>query len=753
MTPPAASDAETDRRTVGDILLARGYISEAQLEHAIASQQSSGKPLGQVLVEAGAITRLELASALAEQWSDTAAWLGPPVTSKGQKGRRSRVDDALAAEAREAGYAQQLQEAVVELARRVASFEPVLTDLRLRVEAGTPDGEERLLDRVEVLQEGVTMLSRRLDELTDDLEQAFAGVQDSSKELAAEIDRVKATVSELVDRPTGDPSLARTIAAIESRVDELAAQTTAHAHAAHVDELRAVVDELAARPAEDPTLAEALATLAARVEELAAQTVHIETIRAGVDELAARPAGDPESIATLTNRVEELAAQGAGRAELDELQAEVEALLDTTRELSDRPQADPGLANRLEELTARIEALAGTDALEAVQAAVDEIAGRPAGDPRLDARLDDLSARLDAATAEVAGRAEAGPVEALQQAVLELTARIDSLARAEDVESVRASLEAGLASQSAAADPTFEHRLDHVVSRLDALHGRVEEVAGSVSEQAADPTADLRALVRDLAERPAGDPELAITVDALAARLEELSTTVGNLADAGTSEPGHRSLDEDLRRTLEALIADVARRADGVAQETTSAIQAWADHHAALESRLEAMAVDLAEARLQASGAAVPVLSPVEPKPRGKGKAAAADDGTGVESELERLRMAVERINLHLGERERAISDLMRSRTQEVKVEELAKRLAELENGSVPGTAAGQASSPVPAADGDVHRDLRGLAQRVEEAEKAAKTDREKVLTQLERLASSIDWRFRRLETGDENAA
>jgi hypothetical protein len=115
--------------------------------------------------------------------------------------------------------------------------------------------------------------------------------------------------------------------------------------------------------------------------------------------------------------------------------------------------------------------------------------------------------------------------------------------------------------------------------------------------------------------------------------------------------------------------------------------------------------------------------------------------------------MAVERINLHLGERERAISDLMRSRTQEVKVEELAKRLAELENGSVPGTAAGQASSPVPAADGDVHRDLRGLAQRVEEAEKAAKTDREKVLTQLERLASSIDWRFRRLETGDENAA
>ena len=45
MTPPSASDA-TDRQTVGDILLARGYVSEEQLEQAIASQQRSGKSLG-----------------------------------------------------------------------------------------------------------------------------------------------------------------------------------------------------------------------------------------------------------------------------------------------------------------------------------------------------------------------------------------------------------------------------------------------------------------------------------------------------------------------------------------------------------------------------------------------------------------------------------------------------------------------------------------------------------------------------------
>jgi chromosome segregation ATPase len=757
--PPAASDAETDRRTVGDILLARGYISEAQLEHAIASQQSSGKPLGQVLVEAGAITRLELASALAEQWSDTATWLGPPAESKGQRGRsRSRVDASLAAEAREAGYAQQLQEAVVELARRVASFEPVLTDLKLRVEAGGGGGDERLLDRVEVLQDGVTMLSRRLDELTDDVEQAFAGVQEGARELAAEIDGIRTTVSELAGRPAGDPSLAQAIATLESRIDELAA-----------------------RPGGDPGLAETIATLAGRIDELAAGSAGLDELRAAVAELAAQPTGDPalaETIATLTGRVDELTTQAPGhastaetaelraaleelaaglaerpeQASLDELRAALDGLRETTHELAERPQADPGLASRLEELTARIEALAGTDALEAVQAAVDEIAGRPARDPQLDARLDELATRLEATAADVAGRADAGGVDALHQTVLELTARIDSLPRTEDVESVRASLEQGLASQPA-QDPLLEQRLDHVVGRLDALHGRVEEVAASLPSDDADPAADLRVLVRELAERPAGDPELAITVDALAARMEELSATVGALRDADRAAPEHPGLDEGLRETLEGLIADVASRADGIGQETTSAIQTWATQQTALESRLEALAAELAEAKLQAAQPATPPLPPVEAKPRGKAKAATEGDGTGVESELERLRMAVERINLHLGERERAIGDLMRSRSQEVKVEDLAKRIAELENGSAPAAAAGQPTSAPAAADGDVHRDLRGLAQRVEEAEKAAKTDREKVLTQLERLASSIDWRFRRLESGDEHAA
>jgi len=111
--------------------------------------------------------------------------------------------------------------------------------------------------------------------------------------------------------------------------------------------------------------------------------------------------------------------------------------------------------------------------------------------------------------------------------------------------------------------------------------------------------------------------------------------------------------------------------------------------------------------------------------------------------------MAVERINMHLGERERAISELIRSRGN-VKVEDLAARITELEQtkGSAPKAAAKGAAAPASGDSADIHAELRSLAQRIEESEKI----RDKVLTQLERMASSIDWRFRRLESGEDAA-
>ena len=178
---------------------------------------------------------------------------------------------------------------------------------------------------------------------------------------------------------------------------------------------------------------------------------------------------------------------------------------------------------------------------------------------------------------------------------------------------------------------------------------------------------------------------------------------------------------------------------------------------AALGARIDALAAELADARLH-TAPALPAAEPTPAKAKPKSKPAnppsAETDAPGVESELERLRMAVERINLHLSERERAIADLLRSRSSDDKVEELAARLAELEHSAGTRSSAKAGKAPAaPALNADMHSELRELAARLEGAEKAAKADREKVLTQLERMASSIDWRVRRLESGETDTA
>jgi len=779
MTPPTAPDAATDRRTVGDILHERGYISEEQLAQAVASQQQSGKPLGQVLVEAGAITRLELASALAEQWSDTATWLGPPQGSKGKDQRRLRPfpEDAFAIEGREAGYAQQLQDAVVELARRVASFEPALTDLRLRVETAEVGGPEKLLDRIEVVQDAVTALARRLDELTNGVERAFTAVEQGSAETAEELDalsgrialaaeraaldEIRAAVEKIAARPGGDPVVAAQVDTLADRLEELRETIASRADAAAVEalrlaveslteqvgqsadtaaleELRASLAELAARPQTDADLALRVEELAARVDELA-DTGGIDAIRAVVDEIAGRPTPDP----TLNTRIDDLVEQVAQRAEA----AALDDLRSTVAELAARPQADADLAAQLEELTARIEALAGTDALEAVRAAVEEMAGRPAADPTLTARIEELAATLDETVTALGSRAEHSALTLLEDSVNELSERISSLADTQALDAVRATVEE-VATRPAVAP--------ELLDQLSELAARVEALATETTASDDEAVIALRARIDDLTAGAVIDPELERRVDnvvgrldALHARVEEVASTLDSPKDE-TSVPT-LDLAETLRAELESRIEEVAIRTDGLAQETAGAVGALASERSALEARIDSLAAELAEARLQAAPA--PSLPAPEPSRPAKTKAKAVESApAGVEGELERLRMAVERINLHLGERERAITDLMRSRNGEIKLEELAARLVELEQG-LGGRTATSASETPAAGSADVHGDLQGLAQRLEEAEKSAKADRDKVMTQLERLASSIDWRFRRLESGETDAA
>ena len=284
---------------------------------------------------------------------------GPARRCKERDQRRGRRGEEHLSEGHEAGYAQQLQDAVVELARRVASFEPTLTELKLRVESSEGGEPVQLLDRLEVVQDGVTALARRLDELTDGVERAFTAVERNSAETTEEID------------------------GLTTRIGLLAEQTA-------LEEIRSALTELGGRPIDD----EALAT---RVDTLAS---HLDDLR---QEMLSAVASNSQAAA------------------LDQLSQ-------TVAELAGRPQADPEVASRLEELTGRIEALAGTDALDSVRAAVEEIAGRPAGDPELERRLDGLTTRLDDAVAALGTRADTTVVDQLGAGLEELTGRIEALA-------------------------------------------------------------------------------------------------------------------------------------------------------------------------------------------------------------------------------------------------------------------------------------------------------------------------------------
>jgi hypothetical protein len=57
----------TSRYLLGDLLVGKGLITNAQLENALATQQREGGRLGEILVTDGALTLTELEEALIEQ--------------------------------------------------------------------------------------------------------------------------------------------------------------------------------------------------------------------------------------------------------------------------------------------------------------------------------------------------------------------------------------------------------------------------------------------------------------------------------------------------------------------------------------------------------------------------------------------------------------------------------------------------------------------------------------------------------------
>jgi hypothetical protein len=133
------------------------------------------------------------------------------------------------------------------------------------------------------------------------------------------------------------------------------------------------------------------------------------------------------------------------------------------------------------------------------------------------------------------------------------------------------------------------------------------------------------------------------------------------------------------------------------------------------------------------------------------GPAGPSEASEGVEGELERTRMAIERLSLHLGEHDRALAEMRGSRAMAQRLEELAARLDGMAAGALPASAAAPGGESSSSARGSLEPDIemRAIMRRLEDLEEAASVGREKLMNRLERVASSIDWRLQRLEASD----
>jgi hypothetical protein len=258
---------------------------------------------------------------------------------------------------------------------------------------------------------------------------------------------------------------------------------------------------------------------------------------------------------------------------------------------------------------------------------------------------------------------------------------------------------------------------------------RVDELARAVES--------LRAETERVSARPAVDPGLNQMLAGAVSRLESVEAHLG--ADAEARRFFEHAL-EDLRAQVAALTAMPAGADTSATDAAIARLAERLDGLEALEERIERLADTVAELPARAAT---------------NGESADEIDADLFQNEMERTRMSIERLTLHIAEHDRALSEMMRGRGVAQRLDELEARLVELAT-SRPAQAP---SSPNTAGIvqrrelGEAAHDMNRLVRRIEAAEEASHADREKLLTRLERMATSIDWRLQRLESAGETAA
>ncbi len=772
----AADHGSHGGRTIGDILLGRGVISEEQLGKALARQQKSGKPLGQILVEDSAITRMELASALAEQWGDVdsvADGWAPLSPAGGQQlpelpemgmidaatvfAFREAVDARLGAvehSLQDVQWRDELIAGAQALAARLESVQGELQDLRGRDDSAF----------LTQLRDGITALSARLDGTVTE-EVIAARLQEVSavgRAAAERLDELEAQLGSLtsglasLDGRGGD--LASGVMALTERVEELAAGVAGAAEqsAARTDEIEASVLALAERAASSADQ-DAVADVTARLEELAARlataatAASVDELRAAVGALAERETADEvsrkevaslaERVAdvrslseTLQQRVHEAVTGSSSSAEsvsrLGEAMIEVRSVVE---QLEGREVSDGAAHERIDELTTRVESL-GT---------------LLSGDNEMASRIDEVATRLSA----LAALSERSGVETDLEAVRAQVKAIDSevqsgaarLARVDEF-----AVRLGALETRTSEDP----RVDELAARIDALAAAPVAAGGDDIEVLRQALADLATRVESLGTTEnsglglrldelaakldavgAGAPQVdTAAFDALAARLEALLARVDDLAETQAAAPVDGAGAAADSVAFESFREEISTRVDEaqkLVSEVAGALAGWNEERVTLERRL-----DDAAARLEAApaGEGAPTRTP-----RSVGEAVAA---AGTDQEVERLRMTVERLMHDFTEHQRAVKAIA-SKDFASRMEELEERIRDVAAGGGGGGGGGGMSTAELA---ELRGELRSVVRRLDDADDSLRKQKDSVFDRIEKMMSSIDWRLQRLE-------
>lgn len=453
------------------------------------------------------------------------------------------------------------------------------------------------------------------------------------------------------------------------------------------------------------------AALAGREGEVARLRCELEQSNERLDDLArdVRLAGSPAELADLKRAV---AALSEGR------RAGAEA-----RGSEIMPAAAHVLAERIDTLAKTISTTAAGLAkregeLATLRRVFDEAAHASTIVGEVQQSVETLAARLDSVDGDrgadlvraLEARLEelAGGVEALSQRVDSLdlaTVREDLRAESARIDSLAEDLRGAIAAVARAqtTDQPPEAQLASLGRQLELLTGRLAQLESSTSTMSG---------------------AWASEKEALASQLEALAS----VAPPPPAAASTRAL-EDLAARLEALEADAGARA------SESALAA-----ASIAERLGSVESLLAELTVAAQSAAAGGLPDDDPEER---VSRLEDEARAGREEVGELRALVDGLRMRLASSERELAAVAGSRDVLARLDELTRRVDSVEVGP-------SRSLPEPVGapgEGRFRVELRSLELRMEHAEAAARENREAVLTQLERLASRIDWRLRQLES------